>query len=248
MSAAWIIAKREIRSYFVSPIAYVLLVAWIYITGLSFYLLVNWFAGNPSAGGSNNPVSMFFGQTVLFWLPLLIFAPVMTMRLFAAEKSANTIEPLMTAPVSDLSIVLGKYAAALVFWVVLWIPTLLYVWIVSRYGDVDRGIVLASYIGVFGIGLWYMAWGMLASALAPNQMIAAVLGFFVLGAFFVAGIGQFVVYGWVRDLLQYVSVWSHMADFSKGVVDSRYLVFDISMAALAIFLTVRVVGWRRIQG
>ena len=248
MRAALTIAKREIRSYFVSPIAYVLLVAWVYITGLSFYLLVSWFAGNPSTGGSNNPLSMFFGQTVLFWLPLLLFAPVMTMRLFAAEKATNTLEPLMTAPVTEWSIVAGKYLASIVFWVVLWIPTLLFVWIVSRYGDIDLGVVASSYLGVFGIGLWYMAWGMLASAIASNQVVAAVLGFFVLGAFFVLGIAQFVYYDVTRDVLSYLSVWSHMADFSKGIVDSRYLVFDVSMAALAFYLTVRIVSWRRVAG
>ncbi len=248
MRAALTIAKREVHSYFVSPIAYVLLVAWVYITGLSFYLLVSWFAANPSSGGSNNPLSMFFGQTVLFWIPLLLFAPVMTMRLFAAERASNTLEPLMTAPVSEVSIVVGKYLAALVFWVVLWIPTLLYVWIVSRYGDIDLGVVAASYLGVFGVGLWYMAWGMLASALASNQVVAAVLGFFVLGAFFVLGIAEFVHYDVTREVLGYLSVWSHMEDFSKGVVDSRYLVFDVSMATLAVYLTVQVLSRRRVAG
>ena len=248
MRAAWTIARREIRSFFISPIAYVLLLAWVYITALSFYLLVSWFAGNPSTGGSNNPLSMFFGQTVLFWLPLLIFAPVMTMRLFAAERASNTLEPLMTAPVRESAVVAGKYLAAVVFWTVLWIPTLLYVWIISRYGDVDPGVVMSSYLGVFGIGLWYMAWGTLSSAVASNQVVAAILGFLVLGAFFVLGIAQFVYSDETRDVLSYLSVWTHMADFSKGIVDSRYLIFDLTMTVLALFLTVRVLEWRRLHG
>ena len=248
MSAAWTIAKREIRSYFTSPIAYVVLLAWVFVTGLSFYTLVFWFAGRPSTGGSDNPLTLFFGGTVLFWLPLLVFAPVMTMRLFAAERAAGPLEPLMTAPVSELGIVAGKYLAANVFWWVLWLPTLLYVWIISRYGDVDLGTVASSYLGVVGIGLFYMAWGMLMSALAPNQIVAAVLTFLVLGLFFVAGIMQFVAIDTSREVLAYISVWSHMADFSRGVVDSRYLLFDVTMSGLAFFLTVRVLAWRRVAG
>lgn len=244
--SAWIIAKREVRSYFTSPIAYVLLVSWILITGLSFYTLVHWFAGNPASGGSDNPLTLFFGGTVLFWLPLLVFAPIMTMRLFAAEKSSGTLEPLMTVPVREISIVAGKLAAAMTFWAALWVPTLLYVWIVSRYGDIDLGTIAASYVGVLGIGLFYMSWGMLMSAIATNQIVAAILGFLVIGLFFVAGIFQYVVDGEMREFLGYVSVWSHMSDFAKGIVDTRYLVFYGSWSAVAFFLTVRVLAWRRI--
>ncbi len=248
MRAAWTIAKREVRSYFTSPIAYVLLVAWILVTGLSFYTLVHWFAGRPATGGSDNPLTLFFGGTVLFWLPLLVFAPIMTMRLFAAERSSGTLEPLMTVPIREVSIVAGKLAAAMTFWVALWVPTFLYVWIVSRYGEIDLGAVAASYFGVFGIGLFYMSWGMLMSALSTNQIVAAILSFLVIGLFFVAGIFQFVVDGPTRDLLAYVSVWSQMTDFAKGVVDTRYLVFYGSWSAVAFAITVRVLAWRRIAG
>lgn len=247
MRAAWTIAKREVRSYFTSPVAYVVLLAWTFVSGLSFYTLVYWFAGNPSTGGSDNPLTLFFGGTVLFWVPLLVFAPVMTMRLFAQEKTSGTLEALLTSPISEVSIVAGKLMAAMVFWITLWIPSLLYVWIVSRYGDVDLGAIAASYLGIFGIGLFYMSWGMLMSAIAPNQIVAAILAFLVLGLLFTAGIMQFVVHDETRELLGYLSVWMHMSDFAKGVVDTRWLTFDLTMTGLAFWLTVRVVSWRRVS-
>ncbi|MBX3250632.1 MAG: ABC transporter permease subunit [Myxococcales bacterium] len=248
MRAAWTIAKREVRSYFSSPVAYVVLLAWIYVSGLSFYTMVYWFAGNPSTGGSDNPLTLFFGGTVLFWLPLLVFAPVMTMRLFAQERTSGTLEALLTSPVGEVAIVTGKLMAAMVFWITLWVPSLLYVWIVSRYGDVDLGTVASSYLGILGIGFFYMSWGMLMSALAPSQIVAAILTFLVLGLLFTAGIMQFVVYDDFREVLGYVSVWSHMSDFAKGIVDSRWLSFYATMTALAFYLTVRAVSWRRVRG
>src|SRR5690606_926859 len=105
--------------------------------------------------------------------------PVLTMRLLAEETRSGTLEPLLTAPVSSSAVVVGKYLAALVFWMSLWVPTLLYVWITSRYGDVDLGAVAASYFGVFALGAQAMAIGLLMSALASNQIIAAVLTFLV---------------------------------------------------------------------
>lgn len=238
MRAAWSIAKRDIRAFFASPVAYVVLVVWLLWGGGTFYLLTEFYASQSFSAGSENPLTAFFGGTILFYLPFLVFVPVLTMRLFAAERASGTLEALLTAPVRASSVVLGKYLAAMTFWVALWVPTFLYVWIISRYGDVDLGAIAASYLGVFGIGAFYMALGLLMSSIAPNQIVGAILGFMVLGALFVAGLGQFVVQDETRDVLGYLSVWSHMNDFSKGVVDTRYLVFDASMTVLALVLTV----------
>ncbi len=242
------IAKREVRAYFSSPTAYVVLLAWVYVTGLSFYLLMSFSASQDSVGGSDNPLTLFFGGTVLFWLPVLVFAPVMTMRLFAQERATGTLEPLLTAPVGEWAITTGKFLAAMFFWIALWIPSLFYVWIVTRYGSIDAGAVAASYLGIFGIGLFYMSWGMLMSALAPTQIVAAILCFLVHGLFFVAGIGQFVYQGEGREILSYVSVWTHMSDFARGIVDTRYLVFQVTMSALAFVLTTQVLAFRRLRG
>lgn len=242
------IAKRELRSFFVSPMAYAILVAWLLWCGANFGMLAEYYASSPSVGGSDTPLSSFFGGTVFFFVPLLVFVPVLTMRLIAAERTSGSLEALMTSPVRESELVLGKYLAAMVFFATLWVPTLLYVWITSRFGDIDLGTVAASYAGVMGIGAFYIAVGLLMSALAPNQVVAATMTFLVLGLLFAGGIMQYISEGPTRDVLSHLSIWTHMQDYSKGIVDSRTLVFDASVTALALFGATRALEWRRISG
>lgn len=244
MSPALTIAKREIFSYFVSPIAYVVTTVWLVWCGLQYYILCGLFAGAPSVSASSNPLSAFFGGSVLFFIPLLVFAPVLTMRLVAEERHTGTLEPLLTAPITTLHVVIGKYLAAVVFWMSLWLPTLLYVWITSQFGQVDLGAVVASYIGVTGIGLYYMAIGLAMSALAKNQIVAALLSFMVLSGLFAGGLLTYLeTFAANRELIEYISLWGHMQSFSKGIVDTRFLVFDLSAASLFVYL-----AWRALEG
>ena len=244
MSALWVLTRREVLSFFVSPTAYVVLTVWLLYSGLSFYFIAELFASQPVSGSATqNPLSAFFGGTTLFYLPLLIFAPVLTMRLFAEERSSGTLESLLTAPVSETVLVLAKYLAALVFWAAMWMPTLLYVWFAGQTGDdvVDLGVMAATYLGIFGIGLYYMAIGLLMSAVARSQLVAALLTFLALGGLFVLGLGEFVfVDDRQRELFRYLGLWSHMEAFARGIVDTRYLVYDATLAALAVFLCIRV--------
>ncbi len=244
MRAALTIAKREIVSYFVSPIAYVVTVVWLIWCGLQFYLLAGVFASAPSLSASANPLSAFFGGSVLFFIPLLVFAPVLTMRLIAEERHTGTLETLLTAPVTNADVVIGKYLAALVFWLGLWLPTGMYVWITSQFGKIDLGAVLASYLGVLGIGLYYMAIGLAMSALAKNQIVAALLTFMVLSGLFALGLLSFLdTFAAQRDAIDYISLWGHMQSFSKGIVDTRFVVFDLSVAALFVYF-----AWRALAG
>jgi ABC-2 type transport system permease protein len=247
MRAALTIARREVLSFFVSPIAYVVMTVWLLFFGVVFFILATFFAQQPPGAGTNL-LTAFFGGTTLFYLPLLIFAPVLTMRLLAEERSSGTIEALMTAPVSEVSVVFGKYLAAMAFWCVLWLPTLLYVWLSARTGvdAVDFGAVGATYLGLFCIGSFYMAVGLLMSAVARNQIVAAMLTFLVLGGLFVAGLAGYATNDDTkRAIFEYVGLWSQMASFSKGVVDTRYLVYDLSIAALSLFLSVRALQSER---
>ena len=247
MTAIWTIAKREVFSFFVSPIAYVVMTVWLLFFGIVFYILALVFAQQPG-GAQSNLLTAFFGGTTLFYLPLLVFAPVMTMRLLAEERSAGTIETLLTAPVSPVSVVLGKYLAALVFWSVLWLPTLSYVWLVARTGNnvVDWGSIGATYLGLFVVGAFYMAIGLFMSAVARNQIVAALLTFLVLGGLFVVGLAGYANVGdEMRAVFEYVGLWTQMASFAKGIVDTRYLVYDLSIATLAVFLAVRALQVNR---
>ncbi|HEX7480441.1 MAG TPA: ABC transporter permease subunit [Polyangiales bacterium] len=244
MNAVWTIAKREVFSFFVSPIAYVVMTVWLLFFGIVFYILALVFAQQPG-GAESNLLTAFFGGTTLFYLPLLVFTPVMTMRLLAEERSSGTIEPLLTAPVSEVSVVLGKYFAALTFWCVLWAPTLSYVWLVARAGKntVDWGAIGATYLGLFSVGVFYMAVGLFMSAIARNQIVAAMLTFLVLGGLFVLGLAGYANVGdEMRAIFEYLGLWTQMAAFSKGIVDTRYLVYDASIAAAALFLSVRALS------
>jgi ABC-2 type transport system permease protein len=244
VSPALTIAKREIATYFLSPVAYVVTVVWLVWCGLQFYLLAGVFASAPNLSASANPLSAFFGGSVLFFIPLLVFAPVLTMRLLAEERHTGTLESLLTAPVTSAHVVIGKYLAALVYWVGLWLPTLMYVWITRQFGRIDLGAVLASYLGVFGIGLYYMAIGLAMSALAKNQIVAALLTFMLLSGLFAVGLLSFVdTFADYRDAIDYISLWGHMQSFSKGIVDTRFVVFDLSLAGLFLYL-----AWRALDG
>lgn len=246
MRAAWIVAKRELLAFYVSPIAYIVLTSWLLVCGITFTMLSYYYSNNVQAGGTDTPLTYFFGGTMLFYLPILVYVPVMTMRLIAEERRTGTLETLLTAPITEISVVLGKYLAAMIFWLSLWTPTLMYVWIVSRYGDVDMGVVGASYFGVFCMGLYFMAVGTLMSALSRNQIVAALLTFLVLGLLFVLGIGEFVFQGTdAAEIFGYLSIWKHMEAFSKGIVDTRYVVFDVSIAVAALFLAVRALEARK---
>jgi len=245
MKSAWVVLRRELASFFVSPLAYVVLTSWLVWNGVVFWVLTNFYARNAVSSGASTPLSAFFGGSALFFIPLLVFVPVLTMRLIAGEKQSGTIETLMTAPVSETSVIFGKYGASLVMWCALWLPTVVYAWIMSQHGSVDWGATTSSYFGVLCLGAYFMGVGLLMSALAPTQIIAAVLSFAALGVLFTVGIGEFVFDGATREICAYVSMWGHMQSFSKGVVDTRYLVFDLSVAVLAIGLSIGALKARR---
>lgn len=245
MTATWLIMKRELGRFFMSPTAYVILTVWLLWSGLSFWLLAEFFATQPVGSGTGSPLTAFFGNTMLFFMPLLVFAPIVTMRLVAEETHNGTMEPLLTSGVSEASVIVGKYLAALIFWATLWLPTLVYALITKQYGTVDEGALASAYLGVLGIGAYYMAIGLLMSTVAPNQIIAAVLTFLVLGVIFGLGIGEFVFEGLAKEVCAYISVWNQMGNFSKGVVDSRFLVLDGSIALFSVVLAIGVLHSRR---
>jgi len=249
VSAVWTIAKREVFSFFVSPVAYVVLTVWLLLHGVALYTFAELFAYQQYDMGAvtHTPLSLFFGGSIFFYLAVLVVVPLLTMRTLAEETASGTIEPLLTAPVTELEVVTGKYLALLANWIVLWLPTVLYVVILANYGDIDWGVVASSYLGVFAMGLYYMAIGLLTSALSRSQIVAAILAFLVISMLFTLGIAGQYVFGDspLSDLMTYFGPWGHMESFSKGIVDSRPLVFSSTLALLALFTTVRLMQSRR---
>jgi ABC-2 type transport system permease protein len=243
----WAIFKRELLASYWTPLAYVILVVFLLWNGGVFALLMQNFATEPEISGSRGPLQMLFGGSILYFLPILLFCPALTMRTFAEERRSGTLETLMTAPVRDVEVVLGKYLALLVVYASLWAPTVLYALVVRRYGPVDWGALGAAYTGTFLIGAAFLALGMLMSALARSQVVAFILGFAVTGGLmFLLGLGKYV-FTEEREqaFYSYINLWEHMEHFSVGVVDTRHVVYYVSVAALGVFLTVRALEARR---
>ena len=247
MRAFWPIFKRELFAFWVTPLAWVLTCVFLVVQGLHFSVLVKNFAEMGSIENDQTPIQAFFGNTVLLYLVLFLLVPPMTMRLFAEERRSGTIESLMTAPVSATAVVLAKFGAALVTYVAMWAPTILYVVILQRSGFVDWHVVGASYLGVVLVGASYLSLGLMMSALTKSQFLALILTALVLLVLFILGIGEFVTRDGtvLHDVCAYISVWAQMNDFASGVVDSRRLFLDATLIALPLFLTTRVVeAWR----
>lgn len=246
MRGFWPIFKRELFSLFVTPTAWILIVVFLVVQGFHFYGLVVHFAENAELSVDQGPVQAFFGESILFYMPLVLLCPGMTMRLFAEERRLGTIESLMTAPVGTAGVVLGKFAAAFVTYAAMWLPTVLYIVIMRHAGDVDWHVVGTSYLGVMLVGASYLAIGTLTSAMTDSQLVAIVLSALVILGLFIMGIGEFIFdAGPLHDFCAYVSVWGQMGELSKGILDLRRIAFDLTLIAVPLFVTVRAVdAWR----
>lgn len=247
MTGLFTIYRREMLSLWVTPLAWVLLVVFLLLQGSIFYSIVVHFTSLPELAVDTGPVQAFFGQeSILLLLTLIVLCPALTMRTFAEERRSGTIEALLTAPVSPVSVVLGKYLAVLSTYCLIWAPTVLYVVILRNTGSVDVNVVLTSYAGIVGVGATYLAIGLLMSTLTRSQLVALLLTIFFVFGLFVLGIGEYLFEdGLLQRISSHVSMASQMEDFSKGIVDLRRVVFDVSVVALCLFQSVRVVdSWR----
>ena len=240
------IAGREYALYYVSPIAYVLGTAFLFIMGFVFYLEYQYLVRQSPFGGqppSLQSVFSFMGTVLLFILPLW------TMRLLAEEQRQGTIELLLTSPVRDSEVVLGKYIAALSLYLDVLALTLVYPIILFSLGNPDPGPVLGGYLGVLLFGGALLAVGVLASSVTENQVIAAVLSFAVyLGFLLIAAassFGDLLPVKELQELLGRLNIFEHLDSFMRGLVSSYSLVFFASIAAISLFLATRVLEMRR---
>jgi ABC-2 type transport system permease protein len=246
MRAFWPIYKRELFAFFVTPLAWVLITVFLILQGMNFYWIIDTFATRVEPS-DQTPLQAFFGNTVLLYLVLFLLIPPMTMRLFSEERRSGTIESLLTAPVSSTAVVLAKYAAVVTTYAAMWLPTLLYLVIIRRAGDIDLKAAAAAYLGVGLVGASYLAVGLLASAATDSQFLSLVLTALVILALFLLGLGEFIARDGttLQAVCSHVSVWAQMNDFASGIVDTRRLVFDATLIVLPLFVTTRIVeSWR----
>ncbi len=238
--------RREMLSLWVSPLAWVLLTVFLLLQGWSYFLVVRHLASVPEIGVDTGPVQAYFGQSIFLIISLLLVCPALTMRVFAEEKRSGTLEALLTAPVTPTGVVLGKYSAVLTTYVVMWVPTILYVVILRSTGSIDWGVVASSYLGIVGVGAGYLSLGVLMSTLTRSQLVAFLLTTMLQFGLFIFGIGEYIFDpGPLLDVCSHVSVFTQMEELSKGIVDLRRLVFDGTLIAVPLFIAIRVVeSWR----
>jgi ABC-2 type transport system permease protein len=243
--------RRELASFFCSLSGYVIIAAISLLLGLSFVVLIAGVGSDPFTV----PVTEMFYSTFYFWLILLLATPVITMRLFALEKATGTFETLMTTPVGDLQVVLAKFAAALFFYLVAWLPLLACLFTVQRFtnqaGALDAGTVGGMYLGIFLVGSVFLSLGCLASAVSRSQMTAALISFvlgvslFSLAYLAKSAQAKLMAAHWQAQVLAYFNLFDQMDDFARGAVDTRAVIFYVSATFLFLFLTLRVVESRR---
>ncbi len=237
MRNVWTIAKRELGSYFVSPIAYAIGAAFLVMSGLFFVLPL--FFGTRDASLRN------WMSTII--VLLLFIAPMFTMRLLAEEKQSGTIELLLTSPLRDWELVVGKFLAALGLWLALLAVTLVYVVILKIFGDPDFIPIITGYVALILIGAAMLAVGLLSSALAPNQIVAVVVAFAILLVLWIAGALQnvFGASSAIGSIFAYLAINGHTDDLMKGVVDSRDIIYYLSVVVGCLFISTRLIEARR---
>jgi ABC-2 type transport system permease protein len=239
---------KELKSYFYSPIAYVMLVVFLAFNGFVFFLIMS-AINDPRMPREGSAMHLFFGGTIFFYLLLSIVAAVITMRLIAEERKSGTIEVLMTAPITDWDLVLSKFFGALAFYLFLWLPTLSYIVLLRHYSEIDMGPLCSGYLGIVLLGGMFISVGLLCSALTRNQIIAAISSFVIITVLWTLGVFRTFAAGtFAQGFFSYVNILDHFFEsFSKGIVDTRALVYYVSTTALCLFLTVKVVEshkWR----
>lgn len=231
------IAGKELRSYFTSPMAYIIAGVFLAMTGFFF-----------ANDLTNFRLARLQGLLGPSGFLLLLIAPILTMRLLAEEQKMGTLELLLTSPVRDEEVVLGKYLAALGILIVMLALTLYYPILLLMAGaDPDMGPIVSGYLGLFLAGAAFLGVGLLASSFTSNQMLAGVLGIGILLLFWlISGASNLMPnVPFARDVLNYVSLGSHFSDFLRGVVDTKSVVYYLTFTAAALFLTMRSLETRR---
>ncbi len=244
------IAGKELRGYFHSPIAYLVMTVWSFLCGYLFYVYSQAYTVNSlrrAMMGSAMPfptINEYVIRSMLqgvLLVVLLLLIPLVTMRLYAEEKKSGTIELLLTSPVTDIEIILGKYFGALALYVALIALTFLYLAILFVYGNPDAKPLIANALGLLLYGGALLALGMWISTFTRNQIIAGVVSMVLFIVLFVLNWPEQLSSNSVTQVLSYLALGSHLDNFAKGVIDLTDTVYYLSAITLGLFLTARSV-------
>jgi ABC-2 type transport system permease protein len=234
MDNIYTIFKREFRSYFDSPVAYIVLMFFLLVSG--YFFTSNLFLMNQAN------LQTLFGIVPLLYI---FFVPAISMRLVAEERKTGTIELLFTYPIKDSEIIVGKYLAALGLITVLLLFTLVYAISVSMLGDMDGGQTFSGYLGLFLMGAGYLALGVFASSVTENQIVAFILALTISFFFFIINKILFFVPPALANILEYLAIEYHFQNIARGVIDSRGLIYFGSMIFVSLLLASHALSRRK---
>jgi len=249
------IAQKELRSYFASPIAYIVIGIWALLYGYFYASLLAYFVRQSmqmSQFGGAQPVNindqmirlLFQNVTIL----VLFLMPGITMRTYSEEKRSGTIELLLTSPVTDMQIILGKFFGALALYAAMLAVTLIHIGILFIYGNPEWKPIATTYLGLLLFGGCFISVGLLISSLTKNQIVAFTVSFGVfLLLWIIDWMGSFAG-PTISSLLTYLSVIGHLEDFTKGVLDTSHLIYYLSFISFGLFLTAKSVDTERWRG
>lgn len=253
MSNVLAIAQKELRSYFASPIAYVIIGLFALLFGYFFYAYLNFFVQRSQqmmmSGGTPNINQDMIRMVLLNSAVIILFVmPMITMRTYAEEKRSGTIELLLTSPVTDVQIILGKFLGAMGLYAAMLAVTLLYMAILFVYGNPEWKPVVTGYLGLLLMGGCFISVGLLISSLTKNQIVAGILTFAVfLMLWVISWIGE-TSGPTTREIVNYLSITEHFDDFARGVIDTKHLVYYLSFITFGLFLTAKSVDSERWRG
>lgn len=235
--------RRELAAFFLSPIAYVMMMFFLMVTGCGFYWLVK---------ENLDLMRAVQGLMIVIWACMLIVLPILTMRAFAEERKSGTFETLLTAPVRESSVVLAKFAGVLTFFLLMCLPTLLYFPILRHLAPettmlLDAGSVIGGYLLIGLVASAFISLGLLASALTSNQIIAAISSFSVMSILWFGGLFEphLSKTPLIRQIGGYLSSALHLMEASRGIFDSRTVILYLSLTFFFLFAAIKAVEARR---
>jgi ABC-2 type transport system permease protein len=248
------IAGKELRSYFASPMAYIIIGLFALLFGWFFYVYLSVFVQQSQRmmmmGGGNVNVNeqMIRGVLQNAAVIILFVMPMITMRTYSEEKRSGTIELLLTSPVTDLEIILGKFLGAMALFAAMLFVTMIDIAILFRLGNPEWRPVAAGYLGLLLMGGCFIAVGLLISSLTKNQIVAAFITFAVFLMLWVIN--------WLADssgptgraILSFLSITDHFDDFTRGIIDTKHIVYYVSFITFGLFLTAKSVDSERWRG
>lgn len=254
MSNMLALAQKELKGYFASPIAYIVMGFYAIPFGYFFYALLRFFErqslqaaglGGQTMNINEQLVRPVFGNTMVIFLFML---PMITMRTYSEEKRSGTIELLLTAPLTDFQIIMGKFLGAMGLYAAMLAITLPHIGLLFLFGSPEWRPIATTYLGMLLMGGCFVSVGLLISSLTKNQIVAAVVTFAVFLMLWVINWIATFMGPTTQAILNYMSIMDHLEDFMKGILDTKHLVYYFSFIAFGLFLTARSVDTERWRG